>query len=146
MAMKFSEIKPKIKNLGGYNTLADVKRDGLRVAYNRVDDSYWLIELEFLRPVIKSPRECRSIVVKPEDLKYKILCAAKAGKNCAARMPCAILSGARSGGLINGQVAVGGRGGGMWGSKTLLISSFYGLETNATGCPSIKNLLYLLAI
>ncbi|MGB9754713.1 Eco57I restriction-modification methylase domain-containing protein [Roseiflexus castenholzii] len=32
----------------------------------------WGIEDEFLKPVIKSPRECRSIVIKPEDLKYKI--------------------------------------------------------------------------
>ncbi|NLK36444.1 MAG: hypothetical protein GX301_13595, partial [Gracilibacteraceae bacterium] len=30
------------------------------------------IEEEFLKPVIKSPRECRSIVIKPEDLKYRI--------------------------------------------------------------------------
>ncbi|HOP78654.1 MAG TPA: Eco57I restriction-modification methylase domain-containing protein [Thermogutta sp.] len=32
----------------------------------------WGIEEEFLKPVIKSPRECRSIVIKPEDLKFKI--------------------------------------------------------------------------
>ena len=32
----------------------------------------WGIEEEFLRPVIKSPRECRSILIKPEDLKYKV--------------------------------------------------------------------------
>jgi hypothetical protein len=30
------------------------------------------IEKEFLKPVIKSPRECRSILIKPEDLRYKI--------------------------------------------------------------------------
>jgi hypothetical protein len=30
------------------------------------------IEEEFLKPVIKSPRECRSIVIKPEDLRYRI--------------------------------------------------------------------------
>ncbi|NLL96275.1 MAG: hypothetical protein GX227_04110 [Clostridiaceae bacterium] len=30
------------------------------------------IEEEFLKPVIKSPRECRSIIIKPEDLKYRI--------------------------------------------------------------------------
>lgn len=30
------------------------------------------IEEEFLKPVIKSPRECRSIAIKPEDLKYRI--------------------------------------------------------------------------
>jgi type I restriction-modification system DNA methylase subunit len=33
---------------------------------------HWGIEEEFLKPVIKSPRECRSIVIKPEDLKFKI--------------------------------------------------------------------------
>jgi hypothetical protein len=32
----------------------------------------WGIEKEFLKPVIKSPRECRSIIIKPEDLKFKI--------------------------------------------------------------------------
>ncbi|MDW8309312.1 MAG: Eco57I restriction-modification methylase domain-containing protein, partial [Verrucomicrobiales bacterium] len=31
------------------------------------------IEEEFLKPVIKSPRERRTIVIKPEDLRYKIL-------------------------------------------------------------------------
>jgi len=32
----------------------------------------WGIEKDFLKPVIKSPRECRSILVDPKDLKYKI--------------------------------------------------------------------------
>ena len=30
------------------------------------------IEEEFLKPVIKSPRECRTIVIRPEDLRYRI--------------------------------------------------------------------------
>ena len=30
------------------------------------------IEEEFLKPVIKSPRECRSIIIRPEDLRYKL--------------------------------------------------------------------------
>ncbi len=30
------------------------------------------IEEEFLKPVIKSPRECRTILIHPEDLKYRI--------------------------------------------------------------------------
>jgi len=30
------------------------------------------IEEEFLKAVIKSPRECRTIIIKPEDLKYRI--------------------------------------------------------------------------
>lgn len=75
--MVFSTIKPKIKNLGEYKTLGSIKRDGLRVCYNRASDSYWLIEREFLRPVIKSPRECKSIVIKPEDLKHKIFMCRK---------------------------------------------------------------------
>lgn len=33
---------------------------------------HWGIEEEFLQPVIKSPRECKSIVVDPEALKYKL--------------------------------------------------------------------------
>lgn len=32
----------------------------------------WEIEEEFLRPVIKSPRECKTLLIKPEDLRYKI--------------------------------------------------------------------------
>jgi len=32
----------------------------------------WGIEKEFLKTVIKSPRECKSILVNPKDLKYKI--------------------------------------------------------------------------
>jgi 23S rRNA G2445 N2-methylase RlmL len=32
----------------------------------------WGIEPEFLRPVIKSPRECKSIIINPADLKFKI--------------------------------------------------------------------------
>lgn len=30
------------------------------------------IEEEFLKPVIKSPRECRTIVIRPEDLRYRL--------------------------------------------------------------------------
>lgn len=32
----------------------------------------WGIEEEFLKPVIKSPRECKGFVIDPKDLKYKI--------------------------------------------------------------------------
>lgn len=32
----------------------------------------WGIEDEFLRPVIKSPRECKRILIDPKDLKFKI--------------------------------------------------------------------------
>ena len=41
----------------------------------------WSIEEEFLKPVIKSPRECKSILVKPADLNTKSLCATKPRRN-----------------------------------------------------------------
>ena len=70
--MKFSQIKHKIKNLGNFKSVKEIKEAGLRIVYNKKDDSYWLIEEEFLKPVIKSPRECKSILIKKEDLKYKV--------------------------------------------------------------------------
>jgi len=38
------------------------------------------IENEFLKPVIKSPRECKNILVNPKDLKYKIFICNKSKK------------------------------------------------------------------
>jgi len=71
--MKFSEIKHKIKNLGNFKSLKEIKKASLRIMRNTKTGDYWLIEKEFLKPVIKSPRECKSILIKPEDLKYKVL-------------------------------------------------------------------------
>jgi len=71
--MKFSEIKHKIKNLGNFKSLEEIKKAGLRIVRNTKTGDYWLIEEEFLKPVIKSPKECKSILIRPEDLKYKVL-------------------------------------------------------------------------
>jgi hypothetical protein len=71
--MQFSEIKHKIKNLGNYKSLKEIKKAGLRIVRNTKTGDYWLIEKEFLKPVVKSPRECKTILIKPEDLKYKVL-------------------------------------------------------------------------
>mgnify|MGYP000141377147 CR=1 FL=1 len=78
--MKFSEIKHKIKNLGNFKSLKEIKKAGLRIVRNTKTGDYWLIEKEFLKPVIKSPRECKSILIKPEDLKYKVLMVHKSKK------------------------------------------------------------------
>jgi len=78
--MKFNEIRNKIKNLGNFKSVKEIKKAGLRVVYNRKDDSYWLIEKDFLKPVIKSPRECKSILIKEEDLKYKVFMCHKSRK------------------------------------------------------------------
>lgn len=40
----------------------------------------WGIEREFLKPVIKSPRECKSILIDPKQLKYKIFMCHKEKK------------------------------------------------------------------
>ncbi|HPD57480.1 MAG TPA: Eco57I restriction-modification methylase domain-containing protein [Smithellaceae bacterium] len=40
----------------------------------------WKIEPEYLKPVIKSPRECKSIIVDPKKLKYKLFVCNKSKK------------------------------------------------------------------
>ncbi len=40
----------------------------------------WQIEKEFLKPVIKSPKECKSILINPKYLKYKVLMCNKSKK------------------------------------------------------------------
>jgi hypothetical protein len=139
--MKFSDIKNKIVNNPGFNSLKEIKQAGYRIVKERDGDRYFLakkgelkpllvrlgdiaevrfgiktgcneffylpskhfdielvldidrgkegryyrlipkheglpedlrIEEEYLRPVIKSPRECKSIFVNPKDLKQKV--------------------------------------------------------------------------
>ncbi len=66
--------KNKLVKLGD---VADVRR-GITTGVNKFfyltkeQIQHWQIESEFLKPVIKSPRECKSIIVNPKDLKYKI--------------------------------------------------------------------------
>lgn len=50
--MKFSEIKSKIKNLGNIKSLSEIKKANLRICRNIKSETYWLIEKEFLKPVI----------------------------------------------------------------------------------------------
>jgi len=40
---------------------------------NKETQEKWNIEKEFLKPVIKSPRECKALLVNPSSLDYKIL-------------------------------------------------------------------------
>jgi len=42
--MKFSEIKHKIKNLGNFKSLKEIKEAGLRIVRNTKTGDYWLIE------------------------------------------------------------------------------------------------------
>ena len=53
-----------------YLTEAEIKRRGIEKEFwmHQDDDGNWIPNY-----VIKSPRECKSIVVKPEDLKYRVL-------------------------------------------------------------------------
>lgn len=77
--MKFFEIREKIKNLGDFKSVKEIRKAGLRIVKTKVGN-YWLIEEEFLKPVIKSPRECKSILIKQEDLKYKVFMCHKSKK------------------------------------------------------------------
>lgn len=72
---KLRELKNKLidlKDIGNFTNLSEIKEAGLRIVRNTKTGDYWLIENEFLKPVIKSPRECKSIMIKLEDLKYKV--------------------------------------------------------------------------
>jgi hypothetical protein len=68
------------KGKGKLVKLKDVAevRFGIKTGKNEffylTDDQvkHWGIEEEFLKPVIKSPRECKSIMINPNDLKYKL--------------------------------------------------------------------------
>ncbi len=74
--------KDKLVRLGD---IAEV-RFGIKTGANEffyLDDekiAEWGIEKEFLKPVIKSPRECKSILIDPKQLKYKIFMCHKEKK------------------------------------------------------------------
>jgi hypothetical protein len=73
----FNNKKHQIKNLGIITFYDEIKNSNLRIVYNKSDDSFWLIEEEFLKPVIKSPRECKAISVRIENLKNKVFMCCK---------------------------------------------------------------------
>lgn len=68
----FLKIKSKIRNLGTISSPEEIKDKKLRIVFNNSGNDYWLVEKEFLNPVVKSPRECKTILVRIEDLKYKV--------------------------------------------------------------------------
>ena len=74
--------KDKLVKLGD---IAEVRRGfttGVNEFFYLTDEKVkkWGIEKEFLKPIIKSPRESKSILVNPKDLKYKIFICNKSKK------------------------------------------------------------------
>jgi len=67
--MKFSEIKHKIKNLGNFKSLEEIKKAGLRIVRNTKTGDYWLIEEEFLKPVLISLNRISKIMFEINELK-----------------------------------------------------------------------------
>ncbi len=64
---------PAIRNITrDIESLEDIKSNGLRIVKNGYGE-VWLIEEELLKPVVKSPREINSYVIKPENLRYRVL-------------------------------------------------------------------------
>ncbi|MEO2068634.1 MAG: DNA methyltransferase, partial [Desulfurobacteriaceae bacterium] len=80
-----SELE-KVENLRGFTSVEKIKKAGLRIVKpskwgkNAKDYKLFLIEKEFLKPVIKSPRELKTIVVREEDLKYRVFMCNKTRK------------------------------------------------------------------
>ncbi|NOX38424.1 MAG: hypothetical protein GXO78_12900, partial [Calditrichaeota bacterium] len=69
----------RVQNLRDLKSIEEIKQRGLRVIkpskFKKNDRDYklFLVEAEYLKPVVKSPREIKSIVVKEEDLKFKVI-------------------------------------------------------------------------
>ena len=71
--IKFSEIKDKIKNNRGFNSIKEIKEAGLRVVKTKNGD-YWLIEEEYLKPVIRSiSRIKKPFLSKKDENEYLIM-------------------------------------------------------------------------
>jgi hypothetical protein len=73
------------------------------------------IEEEFLKPVIKSPRECRSILIKPEDLRYKIFMCHRDKSELKGTAALEYIRWGEPRATTNAQPAKADRAGGMWG-------------------------------
>ncbi len=77
------ELKPLLVKLGD---IAEVKF-GIKTGANEffyLDEERlkeWKIEKEFLKPIIKSPRECKSILINASDLKFKVFMCHKDKKD-----------------------------------------------------------------
>jgi len=80
-----SELR-RVENLKGFTSVEEIKKAGLRIikpskwGKNAKDYRLFLIEEEFLKPVIKSPRELKTIIVRKEDLKYRVFMCNKTRK------------------------------------------------------------------
>ncbi|GFP35490.1 hypothetical protein HKBW3S43_01281, partial [Candidatus Hakubella thermalkaliphila] len=70
---------PRIQNQRHFRSLEEIAKAGLRVirpskfGKNTKDYLLFLVEAEYLKPVIKSPRELKTIVVREDDLKYRVI-------------------------------------------------------------------------
>ena len=75
----------------------------------------WGIESEFLKSVIKSPRECKSIRVEPSELKFKLfMCHADKAALWQALLRWSILRGESHRDFIRDRVARDAHAGGIW--------------------------------
>jgi len=68
----FIKIKHQIKNLGEIDSLDEIKKYNLRIIYNKKYDSYWLIEKEYLFPIIKSLKEVSQLIINNERFKFNV--------------------------------------------------------------------------
>ena len=69
----------RVENLHDLKSLREIEKKELRIVKpskwgnNARDYKLFLVEAEYLKSVIKSPRELKTIVVREEDLKFKVL-------------------------------------------------------------------------
>jgi hypothetical protein len=70
--LKFIDIKKKIQNIGNFNSLKEIRDAGLRICRNTKTGDYWLIEQEFLEPILKSAKDSKFLYLDKHSLKFKL--------------------------------------------------------------------------
>ena len=63
----FFQIKPKINNIGDFDNIEEIKKMSLRIVYNKKGDVYWLIEEEFLKPVLTEIKNSKGIKIQTNE-------------------------------------------------------------------------------
>jgi type I restriction-modification system DNA methylase subunit len=69
---KTDHIIAAVNNSGELKSLDHIKSKGLRIIENGLNE-IWLLEAEFIRPMLTSPKDCKKYEVKPSELPYCIL-------------------------------------------------------------------------
>ena len=70
--MRIFHLQAIVHNPDGLNSVKKIKEEKLRVVKNGFNE-LWLIESDFVKPMLKSPKDLNRYSVAPDQLKYSFL-------------------------------------------------------------------------